>query len=280
MSGDQEPATGKGFIYILSNDSMPGLLKVGLTENSVRQRIRELSSNTGVPTEFKLERAFELDASWLFLVEQTIHRDLTEAGFHHQKEFFKVSLTQCTAVTEDVILRLTGDKSPDIVGLAERRLKAKEAQEKWEAEELSRREYLLQEANLSIAQEREKWLATQEKPSEPIATWVYPLMFGVVVIVVISVGASHLWLEIGVLGLITAWIYQRGRNDVAEEEQRLNNEAARRYPFKALEDIDNRDYAAEKFEEAKRSILQEEEKLQERIKKYRTEKGVQKFFGS
>jgi hypothetical protein len=274
MSVDQEPATGKGFIYILSNESMPGLLKVGLTENSIRQRIRELSSNTGVPTEFKLERAFELEVSWLFRVEKTIHRELTESGFHHQKEFFKVSLTQCTTVTEDVILRLTGDKSPDIVGLAERRLKAKEAQERWEAEELSRREYLLREANLSIAQEREKWLATQEKPSEPIATWVYPLMLGAVVIGAFSAGASHLWLEIGVLGLITAWIYQRGRNDVTEEEQRLSNEAARRYPFKSLEDIDKRDYKAEKFEEAKRSMLQEEEKLQERIKKYRTEKGV------
>jgi len=162
MSADQEPATGKGFIYILSNESMPGLLKVGLTENSVRQRIRELSSNTGVPTEFKLEKAFEIEASTLFRVEQTIHRELTEAGFHHQKEFFKVSLVQCTYFAEEVILQITGVSSPDIVGLAAERLRAKEARRQWETEELARRESLLREANLEIAQNRENWVVTQK----------------------------------------------------------------------------------------------------------------------
>lgn len=93
MSTDREPATGKGFIYILNNQSMPGLSQVGLTVNTVGQRICELGKNTDVPTEFKLEKAFELDASWFIRVKQSIHCELTEAGFHRQKEVFKVSLT-------------------------------------------------------------------------------------------------------------------------------------------------------------------------------------------
>ena len=51
MSFEKQPEPNQGFIYILSNVSMPGVYKVGLTTNSVRQRAQELAS-TGVPTEF------------------------------------------------------------------------------------------------------------------------------------------------------------------------------------------------------------------------------------
>jgi hypothetical protein len=294
MSADQQPATGKGFIYILSNESMPGLLKVGLTENSVRQRIRELSSDTGVPTEFKLEKAFEIEARMLRRVEQSIHSRLKDAGFHHKKEFFSVSLSECTAFAEDAIFRVTGVRSPDIVGLAEKRYKEKEARRKWEAEELARRESSLQEANREIAQRRDEWLATREKPSAPIASWVYPLMFGLVVVGVIFAGASHLLLELGVVGLLVAWVYQNGRNEVAKEERSLQEEAAKRYPFKSLKDIVMREYKEQKSQEthaqptnkeANRidtqketvplpSDQERERQIQERINQYRIEKAV------
>jgi hypothetical protein len=58
---DAKARPGFGFVYILSNDSMPGLYKIGFTHNSVRQRIRDLSA-TGVPTAFRAERVFEIPA--------------------------------------------------------------------------------------------------------------------------------------------------------------------------------------------------------------------------
>jgi len=43
-----------GFIYILINNSMDGLVKIGKTKRDPTERINELSSATGVPTPFIL----------------------------------------------------------------------------------------------------------------------------------------------------------------------------------------------------------------------------------
>ena len=45
----------KGFIYVLSNPSMPGLFKIGYTKREIEDRIKELNSETGVPEPFVLE---------------------------------------------------------------------------------------------------------------------------------------------------------------------------------------------------------------------------------
>lgn len=42
-----------GFVYVLFNDSMPGMVKVGLTTRLPEDRSHELS-NTSVPTPFKV----------------------------------------------------------------------------------------------------------------------------------------------------------------------------------------------------------------------------------
>ena len=41
-----------GYVYILENASMPGLIKIGKTSRDSVERARELSSATGVPTGF------------------------------------------------------------------------------------------------------------------------------------------------------------------------------------------------------------------------------------
>ena len=76
-----------GFIYILSNPSLPGLLKVGKTSKDPRERVKELS-NTSIPTEFVLEY-FALVEDF-DEVEQGVHREL--APFRHMpdREFFRI----------------------------------------------------------------------------------------------------------------------------------------------------------------------------------------------
>jgi hypothetical protein len=45
----------EGYVYMLSNPSMPNLLKIGSTTARVSQRVRALSSQTGVPAPFTVE---------------------------------------------------------------------------------------------------------------------------------------------------------------------------------------------------------------------------------
>jgi hypothetical protein len=44
---------GNEFIYVLSNPSFPGLLKIGYTRKDIGIRVKDLSKATGVPTPFK-----------------------------------------------------------------------------------------------------------------------------------------------------------------------------------------------------------------------------------
>jgi len=79
----------EGNVYILSNPSMPGLLKVGYTTGTVAKRASELSGVTSVPTGFKVEWSLPIVGDPR-AVEQKAHAHL--APHRHGKEFFKVSL--------------------------------------------------------------------------------------------------------------------------------------------------------------------------------------------
>src|SRR5438105_2208147 len=47
-----------GYIYVLSNPKMHGLLKIGFSTRQVQERVAELSSATGVPVAFEIEAYF------------------------------------------------------------------------------------------------------------------------------------------------------------------------------------------------------------------------------
>jgi T5orf172 domain len=76
-----------GYIYVLSHELLPNLLKVGFTNRTVEERVKELSA-TGLPKKFTIELYFETDNAELF--EMLLHKSLKEYKF--DKEFFKVDL--------------------------------------------------------------------------------------------------------------------------------------------------------------------------------------------
>jgi hypothetical protein len=129
MSPDREPSPNKGFLYILSNKSMPGVFKVGFTTNSVRQRAQELST-TGVPTEFQAEKIFEIEVGILRLAESQCHRKLKGKNFHHGKEFFKAPLSCIVEAVEDSIYEISKKEASDLIGLAAERAAVRERQQK------------------------------------------------------------------------------------------------------------------------------------------------------
>ena len=50
---------GNQWVYILSNPTQPGLLKIGYTKNSPEKRAKQISSATGVAMPYKVEWAYQ-----------------------------------------------------------------------------------------------------------------------------------------------------------------------------------------------------------------------------
>lgn len=76
-------------VYVLTNESMPGLVKIGLTNNdSVESRMAQLSSHTGVPLPFECHFAAEVnDCAKL---EKTLHLLFSENRINPKREFFRI----------------------------------------------------------------------------------------------------------------------------------------------------------------------------------------------
>lgn len=74
-----------GWVYILSNESMPGLLKIGFTKNLPENRARELYQ-TGLPFPFVVE--YKVYTRNPYAIEQRVHRKLAEYRAAKNREFF------------------------------------------------------------------------------------------------------------------------------------------------------------------------------------------------
>ncbi|WP_410875123.1 GIY-YIG nuclease family protein [Nocardia sp. A7] len=79
-----------GFVYVLTNSRMPGLVKIGKTDRLIGDRARELFT-TGVPVAFDVE--FGLTTSHPKDVEDTAH-SLLAAQRLPRREFFEVPVDQ------------------------------------------------------------------------------------------------------------------------------------------------------------------------------------------
>ena len=78
-----------GFVYALSNPSMPGIFKIGFTMKHPRERMVELSRATACPTPFELVAFFDTDDPQH--CEQDMHAQLHEFRVNNAREFFKCS---------------------------------------------------------------------------------------------------------------------------------------------------------------------------------------------
>jgi hypothetical protein len=82
----------EGYVYVMTNEAMPGLVKIGMTCGDPESRAQELSSATGVPFPFrvvvckKVHRPKEKEAA--------IHELLSALGFrvNERREFFNCAV--------------------------------------------------------------------------------------------------------------------------------------------------------------------------------------------
>ena len=57
--GDLKPH--ENLVYIISNERMPGIVKIGMTGNTMFKRLEDLNSATGVPAPFQIEAYFQVE---------------------------------------------------------------------------------------------------------------------------------------------------------------------------------------------------------------------------
>lgn len=91
------------YIYILTNDTMPGLVKIGFTKNKPSERVKQINAATGVPLDFEVK--YQYPCFNAHDLEQEIHRYLeNELGnrTNRNKEFFNMTVEQAISVIERI----------------------------------------------------------------------------------------------------------------------------------------------------------------------------------
>lgn len=93
------PAPSKpGWVYVLTNEAMPGLVKIGLTTRTPKERAAELSSSSGVPLPFTV--AWARAVSDCATVETAVHRMLDDKRINGKRESFRVDVATARQVIE------------------------------------------------------------------------------------------------------------------------------------------------------------------------------------
>ena len=92
-------------VYILTNQSMPDTIKVGITANLDR-RVRELD-NTSTPLPFECYYAVEVENA--STIEKKIHEGLDDKRVRQNREFFNATPEQAKAILE--IAEVMGGKN-------------------------------------------------------------------------------------------------------------------------------------------------------------------------
>ena len=134
MSMSKPPREGFGFIYIMSNRSMPGVLKVGLTTKALIYRQKELST-TGIPTPFEVEKIYQIDQKLLRDVEKEAHSILKNKNLHHGKEFFKASSKDCEFAVQEAIYKFANNAYSELIQDYEEYIREQELKEAYKNKE-------------------------------------------------------------------------------------------------------------------------------------------------
>lgn len=177
--------TTNGFVYVISNKSMPGLIKVGMSTRMPEERAKELSSDTSTPSPFIVEYYAIFDD--MRRAERMVHQQLKP--YHHGKEFFSTTVENAIYSIEELGLNFKKiysriDYENEI---RERRIKEKEAKEK---ERAAKATIVQREKERERIEQREKFLRENrlkekeraEERSENLSTRILCSILGIAII--------------------------------------------------------------------------------------------------
>lgn len=100
-----------GIVYLLTNQAMPGLVKIGMTtKKEIEQRMKELYT-TGVPLPFECQFACKVNKSDCAKIEEALHTAFAPQRINASREFFRIQVEQAKAILE---LFNLGDVTTDV----------------------------------------------------------------------------------------------------------------------------------------------------------------------
>jgi hypothetical protein len=91
-----------GFVYLFTNEAMPGIVKIGFSQTTLRERSKTLET-TGVPKKFEIE--FAISTLEPQRLEKMLHKHFRK--YHYEKEFFKCDIA---ILVRDIKLFLENEK--------------------------------------------------------------------------------------------------------------------------------------------------------------------------
>ena len=114
-----ENGTEYGFVYVLKNECMPGLIKIGITDN-MQERLRTLN-NTSVPVQFESVYTCKVRMEDMRRIEDALHRAFAPDRVNPRRESFRMvadrvipilSMFQLENVTDEVNRELSDGLDP------------------------------------------------------------------------------------------------------------------------------------------------------------------------
>jgi len=90
-----------GYIYLLVNKRLHGLVKIGFTETTVEQRLYEINCATGVAEKFEVYASYKVKDA--HKVEKLIHEKLKKYRTRSNKEFFEIKPSAAMEYVEKII---------------------------------------------------------------------------------------------------------------------------------------------------------------------------------
>ncbi|MEQ9910960.1 GIY-YIG nuclease family protein [Pectobacterium polaris] len=105
--------TPNGWVYVLKNECMPGLFKVGMTTDEPNKRASQLSGTTGIPVKFEVVASFFSDDPCKH--EKEIHKILARHRINENREFFQCPLDKILSACNSIIPNGTARKVNDLI---------------------------------------------------------------------------------------------------------------------------------------------------------------------
>ena len=105
----------KGIVYILTNPSLNGWVKIGMTErNDVEKRLQELNAPTNIPLSYRCYAVYEVSNplevekhihSIIDRIDDSLHaRERLDNGRLREREFFRISPETAYGIFKDIAI--------------------------------------------------------------------------------------------------------------------------------------------------------------------------------